>query len=716
MSIRPDDLHPLDKLPGLMAASLPTRYRMRMDQAGELTGLPQARMDFGLSGAGVLVAVIDTGLDFAHPDFIDDQGGTRVAWLLDQTREPDGRHPELEALGLGSVYDSEDLQAVLDGQAGPALGAGLDILGHGTHVAGIAASDDPVYTGGAPQARLVVVKAISSDLSGFQEDRILAALAFVDRVAELEDQPLVINLSLGNQMGAHDGTEPLELALSDLAARQGRAVVVAAGNEAGRDMHVRGAVSRYGPPLVFPLGVPHISSGERPALIVMDFWYDGEPEVRVWVETPSGHLTEPVSAAGPAVGLESWTPDGFIELACQNEPRPPNQAHRAMLTLTGEAGQPLSPGTWKVFFEGQAFRVDGWVGEYDLPGALGAPRFLDRIDPGTLVGPPASGKNVIAVGAYTSRTEWIDSEGLSRSSTGQVGGLEFYSVEGPTRDGRLKPEVVAPGGAVGSSLSADSEPRSLDSIFYHAGSMRNVLPDGRHALSSGTSMASPLVAGLVALVFERNRTLSGAEIRDLLSVTTHTDPYTGHGALYSPGWGFGKANAVRLLKTAAGESAGPFDPAQSLCGASVAWLAADPNATVLIATVPRDASGLPLGPGQLVEIQATDAVFADVVTDHMNGIYTRTLRGEGQRGTDVIASCKTNGGTASATARVRLAASHQELVGSGVTGGACSCSGSSVPELVVILALLAVLGLLRRGGVFCHHVGDDVITPGKRPK
>jgi hypothetical protein len=245
--------------------------------------------------------------------------------------------------------------------------------------------------------------------------------------------------------------------------------------------------------------------------------------------------------------------------------------------------------------------------------------------------------------------------------------------------------------------------------------MRNVLPDGRHALSSGTSMASPLVAGLVALIFERDGTLSGAEIRDKLSVTTHGDAYTDYGALYSSGWGFGKANAVRLARAATGESVGRFDAAESLCGASVAWLAPDPNATILVATIPRDSAGLPLGPGQQVEILATGAGFTDQVTDHLNGIYTRTLRGSRQRGTDVLVRCMTNGGTATATARVRLSASYQELTGTGVTGGACSCSGSNGTELAVIFILIAVLGLIRRGGVFCHHVGDDVITPGKRP-
>jgi hypothetical protein len=209
-------------------------------------------------------------------------------------------------------------------------------------------------------------------------------------------------------------------------------------------------------------------------------------------------------------------------------------------------------------------------------------------------------------------------------------------------------------------------------------------------------MAAPFVAGLAALLLEQDPSLTGPEVRDLLSITTFHDDHTNHGSLYAPCWGFGKLYAPNALRVSAGTWGVGLDPAQSLCGAAKPWLAPDGVSTLLVAFVPRDASGLPLGPGLDVEVQARGAGFAGAVQDLQNGIYVRRLIGTGRRGTDAVLSCSANGVQAHASPTVRLAASYHEMSGKGVVGGACHCahglSAGTALYLVLVLLLLTRAG------------------------
>lgn len=678
--------------PDLIAASLPTRYRLRTDQAAELINLPALHDYHGLRGSGTLIAVIDTGLDWTHEDFTDPEGNTRVAWLLDQTAPPEGRYPSLEALGSGAVYSATDIQRALDGEMGPIWTSAEDVIGHGTHVTGIAAGDDPFYTGAAPEARLVIVKAIQADLSGFTEENVLRALAFVEEVARRERKPLVLNLSLGNHMGAHDGTTPIEVALDEMTSSEipKIAVVVAAGNERDRDLHVRAAACSVCLPTTFRLLVPSGDqpAPERPAKIVLDFWHSGSGELTACVVTPSKQKTDRVSSKGP-YGLDTWTPDGFVEIATSQQPHPINGELRTTVTLKGEAGQPLSTGVWEVFFTGRAERIDGWVGEYDLAGP-GEPHFINYVDPTNLAGPPATGLHTITVGAFVSRQSWQDAEDKQRQLQDEVGTLAFFSSPGPTRDGRMKPEVIAPGHAIASTLSYYSDPRNPQSIFYAAGTLRNVLPDNIHAISSGTSMAAPFVAGLLALLLQNDPTLTMTDLQDALSVTATNDSQTGF-TLYDPDWGFGKPNAERMLTHITGLKGHILDPAKSLCGTTQPWLPPDGNSSILAVALPKDQTGLPLGPGQKVTIQAPGAEFEGEVQDFSNGIYARRLIAKGLRGSELKITCKVDGTRIHATPKVRLAASHQEMSASGAVGGACNCGANNggFPLLFLLLIPLA---------------------------
>lgn len=701
-TVAPADLEAFLADPDLLLADLPGRFRPRLDVAGPLAGAPQARQRYGLSGQGVLVAVIDTGLDWSHPDFIDPAGRTRVAWLLDQGRPPAGLYPELEAIGQGAVFAARDLQQVIDGQGGPAVGAGFDPIGHGTHVAGIAAGDDPVYTGVAPRASLVVVKAIDADLTGFAEDRLLAGLAFVRQVAIDEGRPVALNLSLGTQLGAHDGSEPIELALEALATGLNPpcAVAVAAGNEGQLDLHARGALRADGHRLGFEVVLAQTDppAVDRPARVVIDVWVDGPGRVDLSVLTPSGWRSDPVGQLSGTFSETTWSPDGQIGLTAAPLPHPINGLHRLTVELLGRAGQPLSTGTWILEMSGQANRVDAWIGEWDLLGGP-TPRFASWIDPGELVGPPATARSVFAVGASIARTRWAGADGAEHQLAGQITGqLADFSVRGPTRDGRLKPELAAPGQVVAAALSADADPRSPASIFYAGGSLRKVLPDGLHAVASGTSMAAPFATGLLALAFELEPQATGEQLHARLLVRTTVDEQTGQ-MLFEPGWGFGKLDALSQLAPIASGPPAALDPAQSLCGLARDWLPADPLQLALVAAVPRSAGAAPLGPGLAVRIEAPNpALFAGPVIDHGNGLYTRALTGSGRRGHPIQVTCSLAGLPFEAQPELLLAASADEAHHGGVTGGAGACAqvGTSALAPAWLLVVLGWLSLRRR--------------------
>ena len=175
------------------------------------------------TGKGVVVGIVDTGIDATHVDLRDATGGTRIAWMLDFSRLPLGRHADLEE-GFGctspaqspcAVLDKGDIDGALGGDPGVTLPG--DPVGHGTHVTSIAAGNGGAaarYAGGAPQATLIIATVAHGDAAGTVADvDIVTATRFIFDRAEAMGMPAVVNLSLGGDFGPHDGTTPMELSL-----------------------------------------------------------------------------------------------------------------------------------------------------------------------------------------------------------------------------------------------------------------------------------------------------------------------------------------------------------------------------------------------------------------------------------------------------------------------------------------------------------------------
>jgi subtilisin family serine protease len=521
--------------------------RSMLDRALVESHVAQTRRLTGLSGRGVIVGIIDSGVDFTHADFIRPDGTTRIRALWDMSDAAGPAPPGFENSG-GSYWTETQINAAL-------IGAGfvreLDRNGHGTHVAGIAAGNgrqaDGVvtagtYTGVAPDAELVIVKATRSLTNGgtFQTADIVDALRFIDQTAASFGRPYVVNMSLGGLFGPHDGTNLEELVVDQLVGpgKMGKAIVIAAGNEAGERIH---SELPLGSPVVRSLLLSNYSpfSAASSNFIVFDCWYPGSAVANVTVTTPLGQSIGPISTGSYGAGasnLFSATSSGgiYIDNAATGVSAQ-NGERELFIQLFGYSTTftrtDLRPGTWNLTVSG-----GGGTMHCRMFRSLPAAFIPGHGDDHYTLGMPGTARNAITVGSYTSRNRWVDASGLTRTTNNTIGNIAPYSSIGPTRDGRLKPDIAAPGDHIISALSAVAA-ANFD-ISQRV--------SGRHLAITGTSMAAPHVAGLAALLFERDAVQSAEQLKQRLAAGARADGFAQ--GTPNPIWGAGKADVLEALR------------------------------------------------------------------------------------------------------------------------------------------------------------------------
>lgn len=509
-----------------------------------------------LSGHEVIVGIYDSGIDWSHPDFIDDSGNSRILYLWDQT-ENSGYHPSGDF--YGSEYTRDDINDEIDGSPVGVV-QGKDYWGHGSHVAGIAAGNgratgnglpSDVYTGIAPGADLIVVKG-GDDF--FMEDRIIDGINYIFQKADSLDpsRPVVINLSVGgSHLGPHDATSGYERAIDNLLfGTTGRSIVIAAGNDGDDPVHF-GKVFTKGMgrdtlTVTFSVdaNVPWVED-----FVSFDVWYPIGADLEVTVITPAN------TSYGPIASDDSFTwetGEGKIILDNTNVVNDKRELFielrdvRANETIVDN----LNTGSWKLFFAGLLYadstgKFDGWL----YGSSMGA-HIDDGWDATTLLAEPGNSRLSITVGSYTSRTEWPSLHANPWRPGGlTLGALSPFSSPGPTRDERQKPDVVAPGEYILSSLSSDI----ITSPIEHL-----TATDGVHWAMKGTSMSAPHVTGLVALMFEADPGLSASDIKSHLILSARKDEWTGD-EIWNKNRGYGKVDAleaVRLITSVSGNVGG----------------------------------------------------------------------------------------------------------------------------------------------------------------
>ncbi len=529
-----DEIDMLSRLSSVSYIDAPSLSYPKMNVSTPATGASLVHNGFynntAYTGADVIVVIFDSGIDYNHIDFKNpgDTTLSRILFIWDQTITPVSGENNPSGFNYGVEYTQSQINDEIDSSP-----AGFvrqkDTNGHGTHVAGTAAGSGVKFPGIAPQADIIVVKGGNGS---FSEDHIIDGMTYAENKGNALGKPVVVNLSLGGHTGPHDGTEAYEEVIDLFNSKPGQAVVVAAGNEGGTKIHIGGSVASAGN-ASFQINVPASytpNDGSNNDEFIFDLWYDENVSVNAKVTSPAGIIFE---KGYNQDGIGPDDTDGRIHLI--NRRVDGTKQNIYLRVYDGSANKPPRSGTWTLELKsaGGDLNFDGWLARSDLGGEEA---ILLNGDVNQTIAMPGTATEAITVGAYVTKTSWPAYDGSQYLYTDgdAVGQIANFSSRGPTRDGRMKPEITAPGKGIVAAYSIDSD---------SSGTILN--PDGIHILSQGTSMATPHIVGAVAVLFNIDPTLTAGQLKTLMANTAIKDSETGGSANNT--WGDGKLDLLKAV-------------------------------------------------------------------------------------------------------------------------------------------------------------------------
>ena len=441
----------LAALPEVEYVEKPKRLYFQMEEGKRVSCINEVQdARFSLLGQGVLVGVIDSGIDYSLPEFRRADGTTRIKSLWDQSLDTAGEEPP-GGYGYGREYGAERINEAL--QAGSEeerlkIVPSLDRSGHGTAVAGIAA-------GIAPESELLVVKLGNPLPDGFpRTTELMTGIDYVIRKAVEYQMPVAVNISFGNTYGPHDGTSLLERFIDDISNIWKNCICVGAGNEAAGAGHTAGRV-REDQEEVIELAVQ-----ERQPALNIQIWKAYTDVMDITLIDPSGLRAGPIPEV---LGSQRFLAGDTEILLYYGEPSPYSMAQEIYIDLL-PAGDYIRGGVWRIVLSPR--RVLSGQYELWLPGESVLNRGTGFLYPteGRTITIPATAGRVVSVGAYNSRTlAYADFSGRGYVRAG----------------GGSKPDLAAPGVKVEAPV-----------------------PGGGRGAFTGTSFATPFVTGGAALLME----------------------------------------------------------------------------------------------------------------------------------------------------------------------------------------------------------------------
>lgn len=502
--------------------------------------LQQGRLNnTSYKGKNVIVAVLDSGIDWDHPDFRnpDDPTKSRILRIWDQTLTAGAGEAPPAGFSYGVEYTQTQINNEIDGTPANVVRE-KDIFGHGTHVAGTAAGNGAAlpsrkYAGVAPEADLIIIK--SGD-STFPVTNIIDGITYLQGLAATLGKPAVLNMSLGSQSGPHDGTRADEVAVDNFtASAPGRSVVISAGNDNGLNIHNRISLPGNGSASV-SLTVPAGTAGTY--VFRYAIYANNNSSISATVTSPDNKTVS--SSAGQTNNVNILN-DSF-NVSLQNISYPTNNQRYILIYLSRNGTNDDSPaGTYTLTLTNNtanALTLDGWL--YDINKSFGGTALAGG-DNVSLINSPANAATAITTASYVGKTNWYSAAtpGGFFSPIARIDSISTFSAQGPRRDGLIKPEIAADGQVVISCLSSDINPTASD-----------VVEIGLYQKSQGTSMASPVVAGSVALLMQANPNTTALQIKSLITSTAAKDAMTElPGATPNSTWGYGKLDVFKAASS-----------------------------------------------------------------------------------------------------------------------------------------------------------------------
>ncbi len=505
------------------------------------------------TGKDVIVGIIDGGFDFTHPNFYSvDKSEYRIKRVWDQTStEGTPVYIAGNKVELGSEFTTK----------AKIIAHGTDVvnLSHATHVTGIAAGSGCIanskYRGVAPEADIVAVIYNYGEDNTTLSTSITLGIAYIVEYAIKSGKPCVINMSLGTHQGPHDNTgltSTMFQTLSDSMSSYniGFALVGAAGNEGGDKIHFSKTFSKTDN---LELTSVWTSTGATNVECPIDLWSDapfGISGAIINVNTQEIESSTEFVWTSSTAQTANYTikdKDPFFQDKCNFTIATQQEASNGKYHATVKIDNSAQDDNYRcacLQIKSYSGVLHAWI--YGQP--ENSKIMFHNGDTEYTVGEIGGiSEGIISVGAYTTKNQWESlSQGTQKAGFyTSIGEIAPFSSLGPTVDGRMKPDIAAPGNVIVSSVNSyDSESYNKDKgktvasytnngQTYYFGSMQ------------GTSMASPFVAGVVATWMQADPTLNTYEVRDILRTTARHDSYTGSAPNNT--WGYGKIDAYAGL-------------------------------------------------------------------------------------------------------------------------------------------------------------------------
>ncbi len=495
--------------------SIPNCYELMdleaMDDAG--IRVVQTYPTLNLMGSGIMIGILDTGIDYRNPLFQNIDGSTRIAGIWDQTIQ-DGTMPE--DLDYGSEYTEEMINEALRSENPLEIVPSMDTEGHGTFIASVAAGNadlDNRFIGAAPESTLAVVKlktaksylkdfyAIRQDAVCFQENDIMLALKYINGLARKRNMPLVLCIALGTNLGGHNGTSLLSALLDAYASTLNRSVVISSGNGAVQRRHFSHEFLNMNDVTEAEIRVEEGVNG-----FVVELWTTVPNIMTVAFTSPSGERTGYISFKQ---GYEYREEFLFDQTDVEVEYRLLLENNDSQLIFMRFRNP--SQGIWRISIKPVRIsdgRFHLWL---PVPGFVTGDVYFLQANPDTTLAEPGSSLVAMTVAFYN---------GIDNS-------VDINSGRGYTRDGRIKPDYAVPGVMVSGA--------GLNNEFV---------------VRSGSSVAAGIAAGAAALLMEwvlkqtDSWGVNSSQIRNIILIGAEQRP-----GAENPNreWGYGTMDLYRSL-------------------------------------------------------------------------------------------------------------------------------------------------------------------------